>query len=174
MTTLSEAVLSILLSLPGPWEDPARAELPAARAARLETIATAIGVVAEENAPGWRWSARELAAALVAVTYPESQRFHRDVHSGKKRGDCKAGKPCAAACLGQVHSGTLVSRDEWRRSMGTDLEATTVCMTLTARVLVASSQCISRGRDLDQPQVSALFTMYATGRRCRPPIRLAK
>lgn len=169
MPTLSEAVLAVLLRLPGPWEPEATAEAPAARVERLSTIATAVATVADESAPGWRWGRRELAAALVAVTYPESHRYSRDVHAGERLGD--RGK---AACLAQIHAGALVSREEWRASMGTDLEATTLCVRLAARVLGAASKCVSRGRELDAVQVARLFAAYGTGYSCSPSLPFAR
>jgi hypothetical protein len=167
--TLTEAVLSVLLRLPGPWEAPATAEPPAERVARLETIATSIGVVAEESALGWRWGRRELAAALIAVTYPESHRYSRDVHDGRRRGDHEK-----AACLGQVHQQRMISREEWKASMGTDIEATTLCMRLVARVLGSTSRCVRRGRELDAVQVARLFASYGTGRTCNPTLPFAR
>lgn len=167
--TLAEAVLAVLLRLPGPYEAPGHEEPPAERHARLQTIATAIGVVAEETTPGWRWGPRKKAAALVASSYDEGQRFHRAVHSGERRGDCKAGNTrCRAACLNQVHQQLTISRAEWTASMGTDLVSTTMCMRLGARVLAASGRCVAGNQELDAYQASRLFTMYATGYRCRP------
>lgn len=173
--TLSEAILSVLLSLPGPWERAATAEPPEARALRLATIAAAIAEVSEETTPGWRWGARKKASALIATADDEGIRFHRAVHSGEKRGDCKAGRPCLAACLTQVHAQPpLITHEEWQASMGTDLESTIVCMRLGARVLAASARCVGSGQDLDTYEFSKLVTMYATGARCRPPLKLAR
>lgn len=173
MIDLREAILLVLLRLPGPWEHPATAEPASERAARLETIARATAVVADEGADGWRWSARELAAALIVTTYDESGRFRRDVHEGTRRGDCGSGD-CKAACLGQLHSGTLVSRAEWRASMGTGPEATETCIRATARVLGASARCVGRGRDMSSAQFSRVAMMYGTGARCAPALPFAR
>ncbi len=167
--TLAEAILLVLLRLPGPWEPEATAEPPAERRARLETIASSIGVVAEETTPGWRWGARAKAAALVAVTYPESQRYLLEVHDGSLRGDHRK-----AACLGQVHQSLLVSRAEWAASMGTSSEATTVCLRLVARVLGAAARCVGAGRELDQLQFARIASAYGTGKGCDPRLSFAR
>lgn len=169
MTDLTAAVLAIILRLPGPWEQPGHEEPAEERRARLTTIATAIGAESAEPPEGWRWSSRELAAALIATTYPESQRFHRDVHSGRRRGD--RGK---AACIGQVHAQPLVPRAEWRASMGTGLEATRVCIRATARVLGASARCVGPGRELDAAQVARIAAAYGTGKSCNPRLSFAR
>lgn len=166
---LPEAILAILLRLPGPWEDPATAEPAAERVARLETIAAAAADVADEGTPGWRWSARAMAAALVATAYQESGRFRRDVHDGRRRGD--SGR---AACLMQIHAQAMIGRDEWRASMGTDLEATTTCFRLGARALGNGARCVTAGRELDAHQFARVSMMYGTGRVCSPTLPFAR
>lgn len=139
-------------------------EAPEARAARLAVIAQAIAETAAEPPVGWRAGSWELAAALAKNSYDEGQRWHPDVHSGRRRGD--HGR---AACLNQIWAHyAWFPRAEWRASMGTDLEATRVCMRGAARILAHySTRCTQPWMGVET-RLSYIFAGYGTGLSCNP------
>ncbi|HVG83201.1 MAG TPA: hypothetical protein VM820_01745 [Vicinamibacterales bacterium] len=161
---LSEALLTILLRLPGPWEAPATAEPPEARQERLAIIAEAIALETEQTPAGWRLGSRRMAAGVLVTWHDEGWRFHRDVHSGKRRGDHRR-----SVCLGQLRQGLLVSRAEWLASMGTDLEATRMCARLTARVLAMhADRCLSDAPEPTAWSFGKAVAGFGTGHSCNP------
>ena len=128
---------------------------------RLQVVAESVDAL---QAPAkWPWTADALKA-LVLATWIDESGLRESVHSGALRGD--SGQ---AACFGQVHSGLLVPRTEWRASMGTSREATAVCATITARVLTAAATCVDGKKPLTQAGVARIVAMYGTGRTCVPP-----
>ncbi len=58
--------------------------------------------------------------------------------------------------------------------MGASAEATKLCLTLAARVLGASSRCVTRGRDLDAGQFARIASSYGVGRGCDPKLVFAR
>jgi len=165
--TLSEALLTILLRLPGPWEPAATAEPPELRQERLAVIAEAIALETEQPPPAWRWGARRLAAGVARTWFDEGARFHREVHSGARTAD--RGK---SACLGMVQTSRLVSPDEWFNAVGTDLEATRMCARITARYLTAHAcRCLGPAVKPSAWAFASVVSGYGSGWNCDPLMR---
>jgi len=157
----------IATSAPPPWEPSKRAEDPAERFERLNTIARAIALESKTPPAGWRWGSAELAAVLLRVTYEEGWRWRRDVHDGRQLGD--NGK---ARCLAQLHRHpTWMPKNLWLASTGTDLESTRTCVAGAARVLAHySAECVSdysAKHDLEG-SFARLLVGYGTGTGCNP------
>jgi hypothetical protein len=133
---------------------------------RLLTIARAI-VAESARTSGWRWSRTALVAALLATSFEEGMKWHKDVHTGKRTGD--AGK---ARCLTQLHAHPFwMPRALWLASTGTDLEATRLCMRGAVNVLSHySASCVSEWRaasDLEG-SLARINAGYGTGHSCSP------
>lgn len=155
----------IAFAAPGPWQNPkAPVESNQERLDRLETLAYAVALESEAPPPGWTWGSEELAALLMATTYEEGRRWHKDVHSGNVTGD--KGK---ARCLAQLHkSNEFMPRDKWLDSTGTDLVRTRICIAGAARVLAHySSKCVGGWREKDLESAFArIVAGYGTGKGC--------
>ncbi len=164
-----------LLLIAGEAEPPALDrggnEEPGDRFDRLEIITKA--EVSITVPPNWRFGRVELLALLHATSYQEGFRWHRDVHSGKIRGD--NGK---AACLNQVHSHfKWASKERWLASMGTDLESTKVCFQIAADILAHYSQtCVSEWQAKNDLRgaFASIVAGYGTGDNCNQNLKFAQ
>ena len=165
--TLSEIILSIVLSLPAPWYQPGKnPETPDEYQQRLHTIAEAIALEAQ-SAEDWRWDETSLAAATLVVWYSES-RFALEVHSGS--GTSRYGEDEGRArCFGQIHQTGLVPKPEWQSLTGVDLEATRRCAKATMRVLtVQGRRCGMQENKPSMWAVARMVAAYGSGKSCSP------
>jgi hypothetical protein len=160
-------LVAIMLALPGPWEPSAAAESSTARALRLWTIAVAIDLETETVPPGWGWSRKDLALAVLVKTYHEGARWRRDVHEGSTTGD--GGR---ARCLGQVHPGPWAP--EWDESLGLGLEPTRLCVRMVVRVLAHYHQRCVKAREPSLDAMAMVFAGYGTGTTCNPKLAFAQ
>lgn len=163
---MAEWLLLLLFALPAP----AYVEREEDTAARFGTIAAAVeGAVTAEHA-GWPWSLDELATMVATVSWYESGRYAPEVHSGKRKGD--GGRSHCLAGIMNV-GGTWNTTAEWKRSVGFDLEPTTMCMQLSARFMSRhAARCFGRAPGkLDSWKAAVLFWAYGTGKGCtrKPP-----
>lgn len=152
MTKMILAAILWLLPAPSPkWN-----ETPEAFHARMELIAQSINAAAQDVKPAYRRD----AALAVAVTFWGESRFSPLIQSGEHRGD--GGK---ALCLGQHHQLKMTDA-EWRGLVGTDLQSTTRCATLTVQRLKSSwHYCRGINPRASWPEA---FVVYGTGRTCNP------
>lgn len=163
MTFLAK-LLAAALSLPLPWHAPGtNPETPVERRERVETIVEAIVAETAEPPEAWPWPAPDLAYAVLVKTWYESGRWRLEVHRGSKTGD--GGK---ARCLGQLHQSSLVSREEWLGSVGTDAASTRLCVRLVARVLAFHAARCRVGRRPSTRRLAAILAGYGTGGSCDP------
>lgn len=166
---LFAALLAAALALPAPWHPPGRApETPEQYRERVHTIALAIATEAP-TVDGWRWSTSDLAFAALVKMHAESGRFSLAVHTGKRRGD--NGR---SICLGQVQAlPGVLSRDEWRRTVGVDLDATRRCSRAVMRYLALFQRC-ARGLKPSAYAMARIFAGYGTGRSCSAELGFAR
>ena len=165
--TLTQALLSIALSLPAPWYAPGKnPETPEQYRGRLQTIATAIAAEAEA-ADGWRWDSLSLAAATMVIWYGES-RFAVEVHDGS--GLSRYGEDDGRArCFGQIHQTGLVPKSEWEKLTGVDLDSTRRCARATMKVLsVQGRACGMRPNKPNMWVVARMVAAYGSGKGCAP------
>ena len=165
--TLTEALLSVALSLPAPWYAPGKnPETPDQYRARVETIAKAVALEADA-ADGWRWDSVSLAAATLVIWYGES-RFALDVHNGSGRS--RYGEDDGRArCFGQIHQTGLVPKAEWEKLAGVDLESTRRCARATMKVLsVQGRHCGMRTGKPNMWAVARMVAAYGSGKGCAP------
>jgi len=158
----------IATNAPPPWEPSKRAEDPAERFERLNTIARAIALESKTPPAGWRWGSAELAALLLATSFEEGWRWRRDVHEGTKLGD--KGK---ARCLMQLHRHpNWMPKDLWLASTGTDLKSTRICVAGAARVLAHyAEECVGPGGVDIASSFARVVSGYGTGNGCSPKDR---
>ncbi len=159
-------LLAAALAAPGPWYPPGRApETPAARAERVELIASEIVDATAEPMPGWPWGAQELAWAVYVVTRHESRRWALEVHSGRLRGD--RGR---SGCLGGIMRGTAwAPRERWLDMLGTDRASTALCLRTTAAILAFhAGRCLGPREQPSEWAMARVFTGYGTGGACSP------
>lgn len=140
---------AILHVMPGP--SPAWNETKDVFRDRMGMIAEAIAKAAPN---------RYYALGAVTVFYWEA-RFSPRLHSGERRGD--RGN---AICLGQHHRNGR-SEDEWEGLAGVTPEATLKCAQATVDALMAADRRC-RARHGASSDLTAGFTLYGTGRTCRP------
>jgi len=150
---LASALVAVALSLGGPYGDREPANY---RAARVERIAYAIADASHRS--DWPGTPTELAAASLTKAWFESWRFSLWVHRSGPRKDVGG----YAISLWSLHSWRLVPYREWRTLGG--LDGTERSAVAAARVLTfARIRCGANRADW----VSATFSLYATGKRCR-------
>lgn len=152
MSNIFLAAILWLLPAPSPkWN-----ETPEAFHARMSLIADSVDQAVQFAKPADR---KQLGLAVVVKFWGES-RFAPLVHSGAKLGD--GGR---AICMGQ-HQRNRLSENEWRSLGGADLNSTTRCAELTAKRLKAAFwYCYERDHKYGWTNA---FTLYGTGRSCRP------
>lgn len=140
----------------------------------------------------WKWSSKELQAALVVVMYGESG-FRQDIHSGigsMSKGYCEwrdqtthkkvaAGAPnsapvagtCKSYCLAQINMGTPEGVKFGYRGqnlVGTDLESTKRCATAATKVLVHSRKmCTDPLVGFTGDWATGMFSAYGSGNSCK-------
>ena len=164
MIHLVSLLTAIALTLPGPWYRPgSEPETPLERAQRIQTIVEAIALETAEPPELWPWPAEDLALAVLVMTWSESGRWRLEVHHGSRMGD--KGR---ARCLAQVWPGFLATRSEWRRSAGSDLESTRLCVRLAVRHLTFHADRCRVPMAPSERQMARIFSGYASGYSCSP------
>lgn len=159
-------LFALILKWPPLWYPPGKnPETQEAYQVRVGTIAEAVAKEARA-AKGWPGDVRSLAAATLVIWYGET-RFDLEVHRGERgRWGSDNGR---AKCMGQLHTSSLVEREEWERLGGTDLESTRRCARSTMRVLIASARyCKLHEHGMNATTLARAFAAYATGRGCKP------
>jgi len=136
---------------------------------RIATLAVASAKAHEAIRPRWRWGDAQLMGAIGSGLEHESH-LAESVHAGTKRG------PAGGICVGQIHH----TNGLWKRTgapsfealAGTDLQASTWCLHTVALSLVSGASYCHK-RHFYTYWSRAMWTMYATGRRCHPWSRQA-
>lgn len=165
--TLEQAILLVMLRLPGPWEAPGAEEPPDARRARIETGAAAIALEVDPPPAAWPFGAVELAGGVVATWFDEGARFALDVHTGARKAD--KGR---SHCFGMVQAGYIVTGAEWRAAVGTDIEATRTCARLTARYLTLHARrCLGPAPKASSWAFAKVVAGYGSGYSCDAKMR---
>lgn len=159
---LTEYLLAVILQWQPPWYPPGEnPEAPEDYRERLGVIAEAVAIeAAEEHAA--KLDTRALAAATLTLWYGET-RFSYEVHVlGTSRWKQDLGQ---ARCLGQLHQSRLVPEEEWRATVGADLESTRRCARATMRVILAMSRYCSI-HAATEAEMARVFAAYGSGKGC--------
>lgn len=160
MPPLSAQLFALALGMTAPWNT---GEPEIEYRERLSTISAAFAD-APSHYPGWEPKA--LSAALLVIAYGES-RFDPRIHAGEKHPEWPqdGGR---ARCLGQVHRGTLVSRELWEKSGGHSLESTKACSRSMSNVLdFFRRYCHQDTGPMTEYGMGIIIGAYGTGKGCR-------